>query len=75
VSALPLIHRHQIGIESGGQFVAPRDALVSVLFDHRECIVARPLCVSQFTFQCIDRDEFVGLLGLQLFATLHHLQQ
>ncbi len=46
-----------------------------MLIDLGEHLVARPLRVGQLALQLVDRRQLVGLLGLQLLAALHHLEQ
>ena len=63
VRPLAFVQRHQIGIQSRGQFVTARDTLVPGLLDRRERIVARPLGVRQLALQRVDAGEFACLLS------------
>ena len=72
---LPLVQRHQFGIQRRDELVAPRRVKPAQVFDIAQCGVQSVLRRGQFGVQRLDDGLLSGLLALQLLAVFHHFQQ
>src|SRR3977135_2242862 len=72
---LTFVHRDQICVHRGDQFITPRDTLVSQLVELCARVVARLLSLGPCGLEFVALGQLIGLPGLQLLPPLHHLHQ